>query len=1116
MGQFSVRTLNSETFFQPMTTQFPTDTVKAPVMDSTAEPLTDDEGRVIQYDQLPGVPGTQKLVYPKAGESAAQALARIESDPRVQEVVVTDSGLVFGRRVPVDLARDLKERALMDLMGAKATRDLARLIVLAEAIEGQRAIAQSAVTAVHELIVDVISRVDGYAEYMQRVNNQRAHAITGNTANELYQRQIASAGQLPQYNYERLGEAQWKAKLRLGAATWTAIANSKARARDQCAAQALGHDHAHGGVVASEDQDATDAFAAVLAARRNRDMHALHGNTSSADKLLRTAMEQDSRDDSGAARNEPALVKAKTETVVPVKESPLAQLMSNIGKPGYTSIVGSARQLATAGYAASADVKVTIREQDTEHMLNVTGGHHWLTENYRDAVPATVAINWHSFMVRPIAWKEPTVAVNLLPLYSTAMTVVDGADPGAVSSPLRMNLTTIVGNLNLMHAQLCGDNVRKNIGTSTADVALRCLLSMFSMSMIDNGGDLIVANHTWQPANPPVITHNVGVNWFPLSPNSIAAGPLPGNTITGVVASLDTFLQVAIGTATPVVGFEPSTWGVTRGTAIVPMRSSWLLDGPVNSAWTCAFLEYPQVWYHCAGQIVDTAAGAPILNPCSATPATQYVRVPGPWAHVIYVLTDVENQVPASVRVGRGVVATMTAAAHNLVGGAALGLSASFADYWTNALHHDEAFVALGRWNQLFGNEHDWWSAWFTAIDVYARHSIKPRRRTNTGELLYWNDEVAAPFVDNGLGYAAPTAANIGHFGGLCTSASGCRGGAAAPAQTTTDTFVISAGVPLIYVGLAARFYRCATPLTFDLNVGTEELAMRAARDADTMAVCFDWLVQQFQMQERVVMDLGGLANGADARMWWSKLTETWWQLTKDIGVRKSYKPLWTFNDTQNADYEAECPNSLDSAPFSRMPTQYLARLGRDVLPHDDFITATMFGYRIRNMNPGGGALDFDVLQRVGLTEFLEMPELGVQMRKLLTVGGFTVALTDITTVALCDEAGGWVRYISIPFEHPTSGRSWEWRHELYRQPARRSDVREIIHSCGPALLDTQTGNRMLKVALSGARAVTAGDGRYLPIMVTRGSLGMVTGAPTRDTTSLSPAALAGTMIFRV
>lgn len=1106
----------------------PTDAGKDLGGNRLAEHLTDDRGGVIQYDQMPDRPGTQKLVVPKEGESPMAAIDRVKSDPRVEEVVVTDSGLVLGRRVPMDLAKDLKERALTDLLMSKATRDLARLIVLSEVVEGQRAAAQGVQEAVHELILDTLARVDGYGEYLARVNNKMAHAITGNTdkANLLYQRQIEKGEPLPAYSYARIAEARWEAKLTLGDTCWTAMARSKRLARGACAAQALEDSvpvDTRPAVPVEEssamDDSILDLFAAVLAARHNKDMHALNGNTA-MERSLQMALERESRDDSGVAKGEKLVAAATADGKQTTSDSPLVSILRQIGQPGTTSIGTSLRADSMIAFSTTSDTKITVREQDHEHFLNITGGHHVLPRNFRDNTPATIAWAPHSLMVRPISWKEPTVPVTLLPLYTTAMTVVDGADPGAVSSPLRMNLTTIVGNLNLMHAQLIGDNIRKGIGTSTADVALRCLMAMFSHSLLDNGGELIVSNYTWRADNPVAITHDATANWFPMSPGAVAAGPLPAGTVRGVVASLDMFMQVATGTAAPVAGFETTAWGSSgaSGVAIVPIRSSWLLDGAVNCAWACAFMEYPTVLYNTAGRIIDVT-GADILNPCPAITATQAVRVPGPFGRIIFVLTDVENQTPAAVRVGRGAWTTLTAAVNSLVGGAAADLSPSFSNYWTaagaSAAIHDEAFLALTRWNQLFGSEQDWWSAWLTAVDVYARYNVRPRRRLATGELLFWNSEVAAPFVDNGLGYAAPTAAQIAQFDSLLTSASGVRGGAAF-GLATAETHTIAGNVPLGMIGLAARFYRCSTPLTLDINVGTAELAMRAARDADTMAAAFDWLAQRLQIQERVVLALGSLANQGDARMWWYRMRDQWWTLTKSLNALNTYKPLWTWNETANAGYMALCPNTQDTMALSRVSQHHLARRGLDVLPHDDFISAVPFGYKYRRLNPGAGVADFDVLERCGLKEFLVAPELHALLRQLLTTGGFTTALVDITPIALCDETGGWARYASLPFEHPTAGLSWELEFSNFRAAPHASDICEVLHSAGVALLDTETGNRLMRVALSGARAVTAGSGRFLPIMVTRGTLRMVTGAPVRDTTSASPADLPSELIFRV
>jgi hypothetical protein len=189
------------------------------------------------------------------------------------------------------------------------------------------------------------------------------------------------------------------------------------------------------------------------------------------------------------------------------------------------------------------------------------------------------------------------------------------------------------------------------------------------------------------------------------------------------------------------------------------------------------------------------------------------------------------------------------------------------------------------------------------------------------------------------------------------------------------------------------------------------------------------------------------------------------------------------------------------------MSTQLAIKYGFETsVPVDDFVTVKDATYVARNVNVDAlGLKSWDVL-KPGPLELRVNPSMRRHYRDVLSVGGFTIVICNMNDLALMDEQGGAERRISVPFFHPTEGLSWSLKTANFITVGDPSNIRELVISALPCLMDPTLSFRVLKLAYAAGRDVTASVGRALPIMITRGPIASaVTGAPDHDMNTLSP-----------
>jgi hypothetical protein len=776
------------------------------------------------------------------------------------------------------------------------------------------------------------------------------------------------------------------------------------------------------------------------------------------------------------------------------------------------------------GWVTSLNRLYTFRMQDVESRVMLVGGTCWFMPTLPDNGLVQRAQYLTGYSVLPVNRPKATPAVNIQSLYNTALSVVNGGDIGAVSSPLRVALTQVLGNIAMMHASMIGDTVSNNHGTSTADICLRSMLALASASPYSMRGEGEIANVSFEPDYPFALAHEATKDWFPMAWDNVAAGAFPATTVQAMVCSLEDFIRVAAGYSTPTIAaYSPNNWGIEgpNGVAVVPVRQSYVDHSAGVAAWASAHMEYPPVWTQVQGDQVYTSTFNNIQANVHAYSQSGLTRVAGPYGHVLFVLVDSQNAAPASVTVGRGAAGVaVTAAANRLTsaGAVEVDISAAMADFWTAnlLLKRDDDYTALQWWNDIAGNESDFFSAYATVCDVYALHSAQPRRRRATGELLFWQNG-AVPFVDNGVGYAQPTTAQIQALSGLRTTASGSRGqfwiSTANNVYIRGAQFTIGGHEPLIYVGIAARFYHMAQPLTgWDLNVGWNQLCAAWAYNNTRMAAGFDWTAQKLGLAERVHLSMGNQAQRGNAEGLWRWVKNQYRDAVRAMIPTPTYDPTWEYNNLVNADYQALVVNTQDSMVVSRVTPIWMALFsGIDILARDDFHTVAPLGYETRNINVGGiGALNYDVLSDYGVVSFLKDENKSQMIRNLLSTGGFTTALVDITSYILCDRGGGYSRFLSVPFTHPTAGLSFFAQYDDTAAVGDTGSIRELCLGVIPMLVDPEQGNRELRIGLTAARSITASRGRALPIMTTRDGLQLITGAPQTDADSFSLSSMNG------
>jgi hypothetical protein len=699
---------------------------------------------------------------------------------------------------------------------------------------------------------------------------------------------------------------------------------------------------------------------------------------------------------------------------------------------------------------------------------------------------------------------------------------VNGGDPGAVSSTLRMNLRQLVGDINQVNASIVGHDVVTGASTSTAEVPLRALLALHTFSPFNDRGEEVVANETFEPDSPLVFAHRAVADWFPQSPAAVAAGAIAPATVNAVVATQADLHDVALGRAAPVAGYEPQHWGESGalGVALVPLSAGDLHNGVRVAGFASAHMEYPAVWYNLAGDLTNVATDDVLAADCNAFIHSNTVRVPGPQKRIIFLCSEQQNA-GGRVRliVGRTVPVLVDSNANGLImGGAEVDISTAMAGHWASvADSYDGARAALEMWSRISGSRLDYEGALATAIDAYGMVPLPPRRIGAAAEAAVWNNENGAPFTEHAVGYAVPTAAGMNDLQRTPSGGKPQILGIDTCAVTTSPTWLINAYNFIVYAGLAGHMYIVNDRMSPETITRSAMYSCAYACDKATfMSAVSDYVASCFGTPERTMWSPGGYADLGEAMRLFGFYRGAWLKLFDTLIGKNAYNPTWAEAEGADVLYDAVCANSRLSAGVSRVNEAILAESGYDsVSPRDDFHTLQPLEYVSTRITPDAVEYVFDILKRMEVVDCVGNTANARLVRCALTTGGFTAALTDLTGYILCTLAGTDAVQASVQFDSPTSALSREaqYRHVLIL-PMVASGIRELLHSPLPLLIDPANMSRKMHLALTGARSITASTGQALPIMVYKQQIGKVTGAPMTDINTES--SMANWATFRI
>jgi hypothetical protein len=834
-----------------------------------------------------------------------------------------------------------------------------------------------------------------------------------------------------------------------------------------------------------------DGAAEMAARKHNREMHAMNGNMDP----LKAALEDASRDDQGAGDGK-EVVKGS---------APEERTLEKVPEWGKCVITldGQDRNNLPAALA-SGTPRVEFTEGGDVSYVGLGPVQDWWLIAYRDDTPATVGCTPNTWHVAAIGKSGRGPEVVLSSIMQVGAEVVNGAALRELASALRMNLTQVVGNTAINAITAIGSDLTNGRGTSTADICFKLHAYALCSLGMTTAGDSLVANTFLVPANPVAVDTDATLRTWPNGPVGVVAGALPANTVEAVVTNLNDFYGVYGGFSTAVAGFEPTNWGGqgTDGVAVVPVRQSDLTQGVENAWWTFGFMDYPIKIMRICGNVEDIGGNTlfAAANGC-ARPALQCLHLPGPTRKVIFVLVDVQNGAPPDVTFGRGGAAVqVTAAANSLVGGAAIDLSAAVSDMVGANFGNwpEELQTTCARWFNIYGNEDDWNTTRVMLANYFAFRSAGPTRRQNGGEALFWNDENGAPFTENGVGYAAPTAAQIALFPSTVVDACGVRTSGVQNQSNTSPCAVLSSHDPAIATLLASRFCGYTRNLGTQYGERMSQLWLQTWADSNRLTQACDLLYQKFGIGARELFAAGSLGVTNIAISMLRHAVPYIHELVRSVGC-SGWKPLFGINETANAGWRTIYANA-EALPVSRVHpvNQMLCCTSGERYPEDTFLTMTKYGYQVRNANITGAALNWDVLGSTDVIA-LQSEENARNVRHLLCTGGFSRALVDISGLGQLDSGGGNGRSVSVRFWHPTAARSVERQQRLFVNYAAASDIREIVTPDTPVGIDSQTGARKMRLALTGGRQVTAGKGTFLPLFVPLVRRMTVSDTPTAD-----------------
>jgi hypothetical protein len=307
---------------------------------------------------------------------------------------------------------------------------------------------------------------------------------------------------------------------------------------------------------------------------------------------------------------------------------------------------------ATRIYASSMFSRTTLSISDIYDVVNVASAVGLQFHRFRRVVGATVGIDRACFGLSGGA-SAPGVALRSSSMFSTARELLVGEKPSEVGSALRMNLAQIVGDVSLL-ARSNTVGVIQGSNTAACD---QLLLRLFMYAAMDctftERSDPLLPGAIFKITLP--LTYSYGSRYWPLG--NVVDGPdYADNLIRARVCSLGDFFRVYSGNLSPAANWEPTRIGdpSIEGIAVVPVRSDWSLANQALVAWLLLFCEYPYRFKYLEAQQVgvgdeDDEGDVDMNRP------TSYVRLPGPYTKILFVVVDQWKALPTgfSVTVGQ-------------------------------------------------------------------------------------------------------------------------------------------------------------------------------------------------------------------------------------------------------------------------------------------------------------------------------------------------------------------------------------------------------------------------------------------------------------------------------
>ena len=754
------------------------------------------------------------------------------------------------------------------------------------------------------------------------------------------------------------------------------------------------------------------------------------------------------------------------------------------------------------------------------YRTQLVGGNHVLSyrNQWNDEAEWTdVANDLPYFRVILDGANKAGPPVNLEGLFVTGMSVVNGSDPGSVSTVLRTRLTQLNAEVNLNVAMQSGESIIANIGTSTCPTLLKLMLMLDNCSLIDLGGEDVITNTKWI-SEDPIEQESGNSDLWPFGSEQIAAVYGPG-TMTAMAVSVGDYYRILNDELVTIAGWEPKWWGdfSTNGVVIVPIRSSWNSDYRTNWAWTKGRCEYPMHDRQFEGTLIDIGQNVLIADTPGYTPSGR-VAIAGGRRKILYVVIDKFNDVVGQIDIGLPGAIVAVQPAHYVVGGVALDMTAVPTAELAFGADTQHIWNAILRWKRLWGNQDDWDNAMLLASEFYNYYKISARKIDDTIEGAYWNEKNGDPFTMVGpwLGtYENPVLiGTVAQFKRQLTTATGNLGMTTiGKVRAGGSTWTLRNEDPIISIALAARLIRYATPLTKDIATSPGNLASRHSIKSIQIALGTDLLSQKLAVAERSFMAPEGLNyDGNHARLFKVFEKKVISAMYAGINVQLA-RPLWTDNSRANPDYEAIFSESMEVMCLARInPYWYQFLTGEQIGAEEDIMSFKDTNWKVVEIDD----TMYDMVKDMGPLVYMKEPSKELEMRKFQTSGSVMVTTDTYTNINTVNENGAFDAFMAFPMDSPITGIMFYEHYNVFRNTVFQGDILDIPYPTLPLTIDTELGMHSRYVAIFGARDLFLNDTYYIPMVLSNDRTNSLVYDNTTDTTSFSESNILDLEAFRV